>query len=162
MDHHGLLNILRALSITCHQVQVARTSAPPEWGWVYTPIVMPESRCAFCHRPIRSKGIWFFSRALPNNRLFGMLPVRQDGTVELINPRHPHDTGGGGLCLGRNASGIALLANEANLEDCPMGRHRVPLWYKRYWNHDCLEMRKYLEDEFPHDHASIIRELDRI
>ena len=162
MDRHGLLNILRSLSVTCHTIQMERMNQRPEWSWVHTPIIFPESRCSFCHKPIRSPGIWFLSSSPMHNRLYGMLQIQAGARVVMIQPSHPHNTGGGGLCLGRNRNGIELLAGEANLNDCPMGRHRVAAWYKRYWNHTCPESRAYMQGEFPYDYITILRELDKI
>lgn len=145
MDRHGLLNILRSLSLSCHAVHESRVSTRPEWGWMHTPVVFPESRCVFCEDTIRSPGIWFLGGPL-HKRLFGMLRIVPGGKAVLIQPSHPHDTGGGNLCLGKNPTGIDLLATPPNLNDCPMWSYNVPQWYKRYWDHDCGEMRDYLRN----------------
>ena len=158
MDHHGLLNMLRSLAITCQTTQQARNNTRLEWSWVHPPIVFPESHCVYCKATIRSPGIWFLGGD-QFTRLFGMLKVTAGDKIELIQPSHPHETGGGNLCLGRNPTGIDLLATPPNLDDCPMGSYRVPAWYKRYWNHDCDEMREYLTNWGETDQ---LRLLDRL
>lgn len=159
MDHHGLLNVLRTLSIACHTIQTARITNAHDWKWVHTPVITPESQCAYCLMTIRSNGIWFLGGGLTLPRLYGMMRIEQGGTIKFIFPSHPHDTGSGVLCLGHNLTGVSLLANVANLNDSPMGKHRIPLWYKQYWNHDCAAMRKYLADM---GETQALRELDRL
>jgi hypothetical protein len=150
MDHHGLLTLTRQLNITLTGINTVRSTGPPEWKWKVAPILFPESHCPFCLEVIRSEGVWFLKDDASGTRLLNRLvgavfPSNTGGKVTLIQPSHPHDTGGGVLCLGRNVSGIALLASTPNINDSPMGRYYIPLWLKRYWNrHDCQDMRKYL------------------
>ena len=158
MDHHGLLGVLRTLNVTCHTVNEARAGVAPEWSWVNTPVIFPESRCVYCKSPMRSNSIWFLGGDR-YTRLFGILQVRAGGKVDLIFPSHPHDTGSGTLCLGCNPTGIDLLATEPNLSDCPMGRYRVPVWYKRYWGHDCPEMREYLRQWGETDQLNLLNRI---
>lgn len=144
MDHNGLLRLLRAATLECNKVVACRSGKEAvNWEWAVTPIMYPESRCPYCHDPIRSPGIWFLKG--PNHsRLAGAIFPQPNGKVVVVNPSHPHDICGGQLCLGSHATGIAVFMAEANLRDTPMGSHYIPRWLKRYWRHDCKEMRWFL------------------
>lgn len=142
MDHHELLGTLRRVSLACNNTYAKRVGTNPEWSWELTPIVFPESLCPFCKKAIRSNGIWFF-RGPRQEQLIGALFPTQGGTAKLIQPSHPHDTGGGFLCLGRNLTGAALLASMPNMQDIPIGSHRVATWIAKYWQHKCAEGEKY-------------------
>lgn len=143
-----------------HQV---RTTGAPEWQWRGTPVIYPESKCPFCNTAIRSNGIWFL-RGIKHEYLTGALFPATNAKVQLIQPSHPHDTGGGALCLGKNATGIELLAGTPNLRDCPMGSGYIPRWQKRYWNrHDCPEGREYIKHwSYGSAVTDLLQELDRI
>ena len=159
MDHHGFLTVFRAVAASAQQVQANTTTRT--WSWVGTPVIYPESRCPFCRHVVRSPGIWLLANGnyLKNDKLVGALFPTRGGKIKLVMPSHPHDTGGGYLCLGRNADGVALLASTPNIDDSPMGKFMIPRWLAMYWNHKCKEMVKYLklygEDER-------IRELEKL
>src|SRR5678809_994728 len=118
MDHHELLTVTRRLVLACHTTQTRRATASPEWEFTVTPVLYPESKCPYCLSVIRSPGIWFLTDS-NLYRLLGALFPTQSGPVKLVQPSHPHDTGGGYLCLGRNRDGIALLSSPPNLLDVP-------------------------------------------
>lgn len=137
MDHLGLLTLVRKLSSEMHNVVEERKNRTPIWKWNHMAVVMPESKCAFCRAVVRSNGIWLFSNAPRYNRLVGMIKIEKNGDSKLVYPSHPHDMGGGSLCLGSNSTGMDLLASPANLNDCPIGYEKVPDWLEKYWNHKC-------------------------
>jgi hypothetical protein len=170
MDHHGLLTLTRQLNITLTSINTVRSTNSPEWKWKATPVLFPESHCPFCLEVIRSEGIWFLRDEMNGRKekLVGAIfPGAPGHKVTLIQPSHPHDTGGGLLCLGKNASGIALLASTPNVYDSPMGKYYIPRWLKRYWNkHDCGEMRDFLQEGYREGNISFlsfyIEELDAL
>ena len=157
MDNYGLLTLARQFSTTLHTLSKEKHSAPITWAWAATPVIIPESKCPFCLRPIRSKAIWFLS-GVTHNRLCGILKL-DSKKVELVQPNHPHHTGSGYLCLGRNMDGIALLASMPNLMDAPMGSRHIPKWLKKYWDHPCIKAREYL---IAHGFLDLLGEYDRL
>jgi hypothetical protein len=166
VDHHGLLTLIRQLNTVLTNIDTAKRTGPYKWNWNVTPVIYPESHCPFCRSIIRSNGIWFF-KGPRYEILVGAIFIPPDKKVTLIQPGHPHDTGGGLLCLGRNETGISLLASTPNLNDTPMGRYSIPMWLKEYWNkHDCKNMRDYLTEGYANGHVTnlpaYIQELDRI
>lgn len=145
MDHHGFLNVVRVVSMTLRDTRHKRESQT-DWAWAVTPIVFPEARCPFCHEVARSPYIWLIEEH-PKPRLVGAFKPMMGGKLEVVQPGHPHDTGGGYLCIGNHANVFSLFANEPNMGDCPMGTYRVPNWYKRYWNHTCVEGLEYIKEK---------------
>lgn len=137
MDHHGLLALTRALTLNLQQAHRERVEGPANWTWALTPVIYPESRCPYCHNVTRSPGIWCLSYNSEQWRLMGAFFPKAGGKLELIQPSHPHDTGGGYLCLGSNRDGVALLSSVPNIHDAPMGRYSIPKWLKKYWDHSC-------------------------
>ena len=158
MDNYGLLNLSRQLGASLTALAAEKHNAPKKWAWAATPVIMPESKCPFCLQPIRSRAIWFLSGE-NHERLMGILKLDSE-KVELVHPNHPHNTGGGYLCLGKNADGIALLASTPNILDAPMGVRFIPKWLKRYWDHPCVKAREYLlrSSEF----IELLREYDKL
>jgi len=160
MDHHELLSTLRQFSTKCHTVKQLkeRHRTTPSWGFESDVIMFPESHCPFCLAIVRSPGIWFISKVKPNEyiRLLGVLMPNRVG---LIQASHPHDSGGGYLCLGKNATAVDLLHSTPNLNDSPMGWWYVPRWLRRYWNHDCQESRERLKRSI---YKNILDEFERI
>jgi hypothetical protein len=154
MDHHGFLGLVRQIDKSLSQATIERDTSAPRWWWNCVAVINPESKCPFCHDTIRSDGIWFFAGER-YKRIVGL--VMPNSKFILIHPSHPHDTGGGFLCLGRNPDGIALLASAPNLMDCPLGPYRVPRWLKRYWGHTCNEAKDYL---FINGHIDWLQELE--
>jgi hypothetical protein len=143
MDHHGLLTTLYAVNHACLQAHAARRATVKTWNWAASPVIRPETRCPFCETIVRSEGIWFLEQTI-KDRLVGMLPLNQGQQVKIIQPGHPHDTGGGYLCLGKNATGVELLASTPNINDAPMGTWRIPKWLFDYWGHWCEPAALYL------------------
>jgi len=142
MDNYGLLALSRQLNTVLASISMIKNSAPPTWEWAATPVVMPESKCPFCLKPVRSNAIWFLDG--PNNyRLLGILDLAKT-KVELVFPNHPHNNGGGYLCLGKNTDGVALLASTPNILDAPMGAKFIPRWLHIYWGHHCTPARNKL------------------
>lgn len=161
MDHHGLLILTRQVQTTLTGIRQVRPSNISEWNWHVRPVLYPESRCPFCLEVIRSNGIWFFTNPLWD-KLIGMVLLEQGKRFELIQPSHPHDTGGGFLCLGKNDTGIELLASTPNLRDTPMGPLLIPRWLKRYWNrHTCEQSRAYIQEYATHSNH-LLKELDKL
>ena len=156
MDNYGLLTLLRQLDSVITTIGAEARDAPTTWTWNATPVVMPESKCPYCLAPIRSKAIWFLG-GNKHERLLGILKL-DSKKVELIYPNHPHDIGGGHLCLGKNTDGIALLASTPNTMDAPMGRWHIPMWLKEYWGHPCMKAREYLRDN---GYQNQVREYER-
>jgi len=145
MDHHGLLTIIRRVTGVHQSIHGSRTTERPTWDWKVIPILFPESHCPFCNEIVKSEGIWFITEGYKTARLIGAIFPTLHGPVRMIFPGHPHDTGGGMLCLGKNPSGVALFASTPNLRDCPMGNINIPKWLKKYWDrHTCQEGRDYI------------------
>ena len=143
MDHHGLLTLTRALSVAFEVTQVKR-QGPPDWSWAVTPVVYPESHCPFCKAVVRSPGVWCLRKNEGVWQLVGAFFPRHGGKLTLVSPSHPHDTGGGYLCIGYNRDAVALLASTPNILDAPMGHWKIPQWLKEYWNHQCDAAAVYL------------------
>ena len=162
MDHHGFLTISRQVNTALLNIKGRAMTLPPQWTWVGTPVICPETHCPFCRNVVRSNGIWFFRGAKQEKLIGAIFPGLPGEKVTLIFPDHPHNTGGGILCLGRNLSGIALLASMPNVRDCPMGSYYIPRWLKRYWGrHVCDEGRDWVNAEAS-DSVRILQELDAI
>jgi hypothetical protein len=147
MDHYEFLALTRHASQEMLKSSRARVESTA-WGLVGQPLFYPESRCPFCKTVVRSPYVWIIQemtdRAIP--RLLGAFLPQADGRVTVVQPSHPHDTGGGYLCRGQHDTVWGLLASAPNLNDCPMGQFRVPLWLKRYWNHpNCAEAITYMQ-----------------
>lgn len=164
MDRHGLLTLARTLAMTFSNVSQARISQSHIWDWVAIPLIQPETICPFCKESVRSSGVWFLDNTdvtLPTryDKLRGAIFPSRSGKVELVHPSHPHDTGNGVLCLGGHSTGFNLFASMPNLHDTPMGAYHIPRWLKRYWRHDCKDMREYLNHNGYRDQ---LRELDGI
>jgi hypothetical protein len=138
-------------------METEKRNAPVTWSLAATPVILPESRCPFCLCAVRSNAIWFLTGA-KRERLIGILEM-DSAKVQLTQPNHPHHTGGGFLCLGRNLDGIALLASTPNILDAPMGSRFIPKWLYRYWGHKCIKAREYL---IAQGHSELAREYDKL
>lgn len=148
MDHHGFLTLFRYAAFIAQQKQLVRNSNKTEWRWNGTPVIYPESLCPFCSHVIRSPGVWLLTDngQYKYGKLIGAFFPTDKGKISLIMPSHPHDTGAGHLCLGKNPDGIALLASMPNIYDSPMGKDNIPKWIAKYWGHKCKEMVVRLKD----------------
>lgn len=165
MDHHGLLAIMRRIAVAHQSIHIARTVEKLTWEWKVTPLFFPESHCPFCNTVVKSNGIWFIAEGNGASRLIGAIIPTPGQPVEMFFPGHPHDTGGGHLCLGNNLTGVALLASTPNLRDCPMGVTRVPHWLKKYWSrHTCQASRDFIQSHSWNtlEANRLLTELDKI
>jgi len=165
MDHHGLLTVMRQVTAVHQSIHISRTAERPTWNWKVIPILFPESHCPFCNEIVKSEGIWFITEGYKTARLIGAIFPTPGKPVKMIQPGHPHNTGGGHLCLGKNLSGVDLFASTPNLLDCPMGIVNIPRWLKRYWSrHTCKESRDHILrcswDTF--ESNRVLQELDAI
>lgn len=145
MDHHGFLNTIRVLSTTLRDVQYKRQNSL-EWNWAGTPLMFPETICPFCHGVARSPYIWLIEEK-PKPRLIGVVKTTSEGKIGIAYANHPHCTGGGYLCLGNHANVYNLFASAPNLDDCPFGTRRIPMWLRTYWDHRCDEAVEYLRSK---------------
>lgn len=151
MDNHGLISITRRLAMTFRQVVEVRKAQRPEWKFAPGVVVMPESLCPFCMKPVRSSGIWVLGNPPLYSTLLGMIEVKPGGRVQLIHPNHPNQMssvgngGGFNLCLGTHKTGFSLLGAPANLKDCHINFGKLPAWYATYWNHPpCKEGQEWM------------------
>lgn len=164
MDHYRLLTIMQRLNAAKDTAVALRNAEPKQWKWHCTPVLYPEFKCPYCYNIVRSKGIWFL-KGDKNERLMGVFFLRANNRFVLEHISHPHDTGGGFLCIGSHRDGVALLNSPPNLLDCPMGKCYVPRWLKLYWEHNCQEMTDYIRSTLvtrPLLCAEILAELARI
>jgi hypothetical protein len=145
MDNNGLLTLTRSIGLTLRDLAAKRSGS---MNWDFTPgvVVMPESICSFCKKPIRSKSIWIFTSPPRFSTLVGAIRLTNRSKLRLERPRHPHEMGGNALCLGSYQTGMALLGGPANLNDCPMGITNLPAWYKEWWDHTCKESTTWLKE----------------
>ena len=146
MDRHGLLTVLHKVNRTCIDVQRKRNSEVQEWKWDCTAVMYPESICVFCKSTIRSPFIWLL-KGERLNTLVGVLYPQPGEKVKLLRAEHAHMLTGMTLCLGTHSDGLALLAHPLYLRGTSIGRWYAPRWIKKYWQHDCREMRDYLRDD---------------
>lgn len=147
MDHIRFLETFRTITCKVRDIEAAHHGHALEWRWKYTPVIRPESVCAFCKGIIQSNGIWFFDRYPRYSRLVGLVEL-DNPKYQLVRPGHPHLLHPSGeLCLGTYPDGISLLGSAANLRDCPMGVYMLPSWYATYWNHPrCSQGQAYLTE----------------
>lgn len=152
MDNHGLISTTRHLAMTLRNVVEERKAQRPEWKFAPGVVVMPESLCPWCMKPVRSSGIWILGNPPKYTTLMGMIQVKA-GRIQVIHPGHPNQmsslTGGGfNLCLGTHLTGFSLLGAPANLKDCHIPFGKLPGWYATYWNHPpCKEGQEWLARE---------------
>ncbi len=164
MDRHGLLEVVRRLDQACRVRQATHVAQTQIWNWDCTALMFPESRCVFCGGIIKSSGIWLL-RGEHQEMLVGVLFPGIDSKVTLRQPKHAHMLTSNKLCLGSHRSGVELIAAPVYLNGVSMTRMYVPRWLKRYWNHDCPQMRQFIIDECIRNENSssspiLIRELD--
>lgn len=146
MDHARYINTVQQVSRIAHQYHDAKNGLAQSWKFNCTPVIKPQSRCSFCRAVITSPAIWFL-KGFKNQTLVGI--YRADGPrFSRMRLEFPHLLDSRGtLCLGGFSDGTQLLASPINLNDCPMGKHKVPIWYRDYWNHPvCEGARVYLRD----------------
>lgn len=146
MDHARYINTVQQVSRIARQYHDAKNGLAQSWKFNCTPVIKPQARCSFCRAVITSPAIWFL-KGFRNQILAGI--YRVDGPRFSRMPlEFPHLLDSRGtLCLGGFNDGTQLLASPVNLNDCPMGKHKVPIWYRNYWDHPiCQGARDWLRD----------------
>ena len=166
MDRHGLLTVLHKVNATCIDVQRKRNAEVREWKWDCTAVMYPESVCVFCKSTIRSPFIWLL-KGEKLNILVGVLYPIAGEKVKLLKAKHAHMLTDVNLCLGNHADGISLLASPLYLRGMSIGKDYAPKWIKKYWQHDCREMRDHLTNDeslridYPHRLRELLQELEQ-
>lgn len=164
MDRHGLLSIWHKLNRAMCETQAKRIAQTYEWKWDCTAVVYPESKCFFCKSTIRSSFIWLL-KGEKKEILLGQLYFEPGKKVRLLHIPHAHMIISTMLCLGRAGNGVDLLSSEVYPGGASMAQVRIPHWYKRYWNHDCPQMRAFITKTYeeaskPTIGLAILKELD--
>jgi hypothetical protein len=145
MDNNGLLTLTRSIGLTLRDL-AAKRSGSMNWDFAPGVVVMPESICSFCNKPIRSKAIWIFTTPPRFTTLVGAIRIGRNEKIKVVSPRHPHEMSHKNLCIGSYSTGMALLGGKANLNDCPMGVQALPAWYKEWWDHTCKESTEWIKN----------------
>lgn len=164
MDRHGLLNICHKVNRTFHDTQVKHITEPYQWKWDCTAVVYPESRCYYCRATIRSPLVWLL-KGENQTQLLGQLYFEPGRKVKLLHIPHVHMISSVTLCLGNTKNGVDLLSSTIYPGGVSISLVYIPRWYKRYWNHDCPQMREYItkssnEAGRPSQGLTLIKELD--
>lgn len=154
MDNNELLRRTREIAQVL-SIASAKARSDTSWNWAKTAVLFPESKCTWCGRIIRSNSIWFL-QGTRLKVLSSILRVKE-GQAEFHIPSHPHNMGGGTLCLGTALDGVHLLSLPINRSDCPTSIEAIPRWLKVYWDHTCDESRQYLINQ---RYTETLRELD--